>query len=457
MEAKQHDVIIVGAGLSGLGVAHFLHKLHSQLDVVLIEKEARPGGAIKSMQEKGFLFEWGPHGFLDNIEESRELLDDLRLEQEMQKAPLKSFVRYVCLKGRLIMIPQSPLKILKSPFLPFGGKLRILADLWKKPRRDEQTVAEWCAYRFGRATLPLVDAAITGTYAGDMERLSIDAVMPGVRRLEQEKGSVIRGVLTKKKDRTKKAGFPSMVSFRTGMEELVRALARERKMTLGTVVQNVTRQGTLWKVQTTAGEFVAPQLILALQINQALRLLGPLNQPPRENIPESKLINVVMGFGKDAEIPFGFGYLAPEKENRFAMGALFSTHMFPGRAPQGMSLLEVLVGGRRHPERLELDDETLVSRAYNDLRALIPLPNPPQFVRVLRPAHGIPQPEMGHLRLLDWRDHLEQQYPGLFVCGFGWDGIGMNDMIKRAKRVASQLIEGRDLHPSQAAVKGVYF
>ena len=112
---------------------------------------------------------------------------------------------------------------------------------------------------------------------------------------------------------------------------------------------------------------------------------------PLTTVPEARIVTVAMGFGETAEIPFGFGYLAPEQEKRFAMGALFSTHMFPGRAPKGHMLLEALIGGRRHPEKLKLDDDVLVRETYADLKKLIHLPDPPVFTKMLRPDHGIPQ------------------------------------------------------------------
>jgi oxygen-dependent protoporphyrinogen oxidase len=163
-----------------------------------------------------------------------------------------------------------------------------------------------------------------------------------------------------------------------------------------------------------------------------------------------------MGFGPGADIPFGFGYLAPEQEKRFALGALFSTHMFPGRAPEGHMLLEALVGGRRHPEKLALDDETLVQQTYRDLKELIHLPDPPVFTRVLRTEHGIPQLEKGYTRLLDWRDRLVADNVGLHVCGFGWDGIGINDMTKSAGQVAEAVAAG-SVAREKKEVKGVYF
>ena len=193
------DILIIGGGLSGLTVAHFLHKFNPEAKISILEKSSRAGGAIKSFHQDGYLAEWGAHGFLDNVEASRELLVDTGLDKEAQKAPLDDFVRYICLNGKLNLIPQNPKRIIRSGLVPLSAKLRVLADLWKKPRQEEQTVAAWAAYRFGTGLLPFVDAVLTGTYAGDLNRLSIDAVFPGIRRLELEKGSVIRGLLQKKR------------------------------------------------------------------------------------------------------------------------------------------------------------------------------------------------------------------------------------------------------------------
>ena len=197
MKNLSFDVCIVGAGLSGLSVAAFLRQLRPELRLLILEQSDHPGGAIASFSEQGFQAEWGAHGFLDNCSESRELIELAGLEAEITTAPLGRFVRYVCLQGRLQCIPQSPLKILREPLVSWGAKLRVLAELWQRPLAGEPTVAQWVAHRFGAALLPFADAVYTGTYAGDIERLSIDAVMPGVRDLERAHGSVIRGVFKK--------------------------------------------------------------------------------------------------------------------------------------------------------------------------------------------------------------------------------------------------------------------
>ncbi len=459
---QSHDVVIIGAGLSGLAVAHFLTKANPGLDLLLLEHGHRAGGAVRSCHDQGYLAEWGPHGFLDNNPASRELLADLGLDRLAQKAPLTNFVRYLCHRGRLVVLPQQPQKLLATPLVSLAGKVRVLGDLFRKPLPTEQTIADWVARRFGPGLLPLADAAATGTFAGDYERLSIDAVMPGVRRLEKEHGSVLRGLLhamreKKKKGSGEKRQLPAMTSFPGGMEQLTEILAAGKPIRFDTTVTSLRRVQRGWEVGCEGSvSFVCRRLIVALPVNAALTLLRPFG-PPVNAIPEAKIATVALGFdAASAQIPYGFGYLAPEREQRFALGALFSTHMFPGRAPQGQVLLEALVGGRRHPERLDLDDATLVERVYADLRQLLHLPTPPTYSRVLRSGSGIPQLELGHLRLQQWRAALQAAQPGLFVCGFGWEGIGMNDMMQMAQATAMAITAGAT-DARAATVKPVYF
>ena len=82
------ETLIIGGGLSGLTVAHFLQKYRPRAKITILEKGVTPGGAIRSFQQEGFLAEWGAHGFLDNVEASRELLRDTGLDREAQPPAL---------------------------------------------------------------------------------------------------------------------------------------------------------------------------------------------------------------------------------------------------------------------------------------------------------------------------------------------------------------------------------
>ena len=460
------DTIIIGAGLTGLVIGHKLKSRHPDHQVLLLDKSASTGGVIRSFSDNGYLAEYGPHGFLDNCAESRELLEETGLEAECVRAPLKTFVRYVCINSKLMLIPQSPLKIIKAPLIPWPDKFRVVGELFKKPLSGEPTVAKWAEYRFGKALLPYVDAVFTGTYAGDYNELKIDAVMPGLRQMEKEHGSIIRGALAKarqaRKTRSKgqKLQMPSMTSFPDGMQRLPQRLTEllgQELIRLNCQVTGIQNSPQGWQVETAQETFQAANLVLALPVNQSLNLLSTLaGEPPLKQIPEAWIATVVFGFDR-AALPPGFGYLSPDREQRFTLGTLFSSNMFPNRAPDGHIVFETLIGGRRHPERLELDDETLIELALADVKELIELPDTPLYSKVLRPSGGIPQLEKGYGRLLQWRNELVLKNPGLYVCGFGWEGIGLNDMIKTACSVGDTIISKELQTQEQAEAKKIYF
>lgn len=454
-----YDTIIIGAGLSGLAAAHFLKKAQPEASYLILEKENRPGGAVLSFHEQGFLAEWGPHGFLNNTAESLEILHDTGLMAKAQLAPLGNFVRFVCHKGRLVQLPQNPKQLLGTPLLSMSAKLRLLGDLFIKPVAADQTISQWAARRFGKGVLPLVDAAVSGTFAGDFARLSIDAVMPGLRDMEKANGSVLRALKNRKKEKTTKTSpleLPAMVSFPGGMEDLIKTLQQDKPIRFGSAASAVDKDETGWHIRTPEDHLSCASLIIALPVNRALPLLTPLAKPPVSEVPTAAINNVVMGFTDKAKVPFGFGYLAPEEEKRFTMGVMFSSHMFPGRCPPGTVLIEALVGGRRHPERLTLPDEELRRLVLSDISELMELPEKPLFSKVLRPKAAIPQLEMDHPALLAWRRQFCADNSGLFICGFGWDGIGMNEMVKSAKKAVNDLQAG-SASTAKADLKPVYF
>lgn len=464
------QTIILGGGLSGLTAAHKLRLNRPKHKLLVLEKSNCTGGVIKTHEELGFISEIGPHGFLDNCQESKQILAETGLDAECVKAPLIDFVRYVFLHNKLNLIPQTPGKILKAPLIPWAAKLRVLFELFQPALSGEPTVAKWINHRFGPALLPYLDAVYTGTYAGDFDRLTIDSVMPGVRAIEKEYGSVLYGLFCemrkKKKSRPKGEStalqMPAMTSFPKGMvrlpERLSENLQRGENLLLGTTVLSVKPQEKTWHIDTTAGSFTAENVIFALPINESLKMLSKIdNDIPEKAVPETWLATVVFGFTERNQLPPGFGYLTPECEKRFTLGSLFSSNMFPNRAPDGHIVFETLIGGRRHPERVCLDDRELSRRALDDVSEILNIREQPVYTTVLRSNGGIPQLEKNYPALLKWRENFQTHHRGVQICGFGWDGIGLNDMMKHATKAADAILSGPSGSGDEPEVKGVYF
>ena len=136
---RTYNTVIVGAGLSGLSLAWLLLQQNRDNRIPLIEKQKLAGGAIKTYHDQGFLVEEGPHGFLDNCQAGRELLKGIHLEGLVQ---LGDFSRYICMDEALQRIPQNMPAIVRSKILPLSAKLRVFADLWKKPLSGNPSVMD---------------------------------------------------------------------------------------------------------------------------------------------------------------------------------------------------------------------------------------------------------------------------------------------------------------------------
>lgn len=66
----KYDVIIIGSGLGGLECAHILSKAGKR--VLVLEKEAQPGGCVQSYRRNGLTFDTGFH-YVGGLEEGQSL------------------------------------------------------------------------------------------------------------------------------------------------------------------------------------------------------------------------------------------------------------------------------------------------------------------------------------------------------------------------------------------------
>ena len=206
-------VVVVGGGVAGLSAAYRIRETARarglEIDVRVIEAGNGLGGKIASIREEGFLCETGPNGFLDNEPATLRLVDDLGLRDSLQRSNDAARRRYLVRKGRPVEMHMHPVKFLKSPLLSLRAKLRMGMEYWVSPKQGtrEETVGEFGRRRLGSEfTETMLDAMVSGIYAGDVDRLSVAAAFPKIVALEAEHGGLFRGMLAKRKEvRARKA------------------------------------------------------------------------------------------------------------------------------------------------------------------------------------------------------------------------------------------------------------
>jgi len=442
------DVLVVGAGISGLATAFALGMRGATVE--LFEAAPRAGGVIGTRHRNGALVEHGPNSTLDTSPLINELLDRLGIRGERVATRAVAATRYIVRGGKLVALPTSPGSFLASRAFSPGAKWRLAREPFIKPAPAdaEETIAEFVRRRLGPEFLDYaIDPFVAGVYAGDPERISVSAAFPRLHALEQTHGSLIKGRIMGARNRRAQGEIAqnaaASFSFRGGMQALTDALAAAvGRIETGVSVRRIERgkDGAWTIVGARGGDPMlrrARAIVLAAPAYEAAKLLRELWPPATRGlnaIPYAPVASVATAYRRtDVAHPLeGFGFLVPRKEFRRILGSLFSSSLFEGRAPQGIVLLTTFVGGMRDPDLLQKPDGALGTLVHEELASLIGATAPPQWFDLTRWTHAIPQYNVGHAERIQALDDAERAAPGLFACASYRGGVSVGDCIKSA-------------------------
>lgn len=444
----EHDIAVIGAGISGLAAAQAL--VAAGHDVAVFDRRHAPGGRIHTERRDGFLVEHGPNSLVSPAPGAEALIDALGLASARIERGERVRQRYLVRDGRAHALPLDPLGFFSSRFFSLRGRLRLLAEPFIRPEPADETVARFITRRFGRELLDYVfDPLVGGLYAGDAEQLSTAALFPHLKRLEREHGSLVRGVLAAR--HAGRGGFDPakrrLFSFADGMATLPSRLmgTLAGRVCFGTRVEAIEalREGFRLKLRQNdcLTTLRARSVVVALPAYAAARALVPLSAEVGEalaGIAHPPLAVVALGFrATDIAHPLdGLGVLTPKVEQRGVLGMLFSSTLFAGRAPDGHVLLTAYVGGARQPELALLPREQLEALVLEEARDLLGARGAPVFSSVRYWRHGLPQPGLGHERRVGALRTLEAEHPGLLITGNYLSGVSTAACIDAAHATA---------------------
>jgi oxygen-dependent protoporphyrinogen oxidase len=457
------EMVIIGAGISGLVAAHRLKKMGR--DPLIIESGDRVGGVIQSLDAEGFLIERGPNS-LRGSNEFLDLVEELNLTDELVRADPRA-PAYIYADRRLQAAPMGPPALVKTKLISTTAKLRLLREPFVKARREggEESVASFVRRRLGNEVLErMVAPFLSGVYAGDPEELSVQACFPKLAEFEAEAGSLLRGALRSAQRSRKRArkgarngtNAPKrslrpyrLCSFRHGLSALPESLSGslgDRLLTGARIIGIRSAGGFEIKVEHRGDvkTIKSPALVVSTSAYVAARLLSeiaPEISALVDEIPYVSIASVSLAYRVEQVTRKldGFGFLAPRGEGLRTLGSIWNSSLFAGRAPEGWVCLTNFIGGATDPEAIKMSDEELIRIVHDDLSKVLGISGAPRRLPITRYERAIPQYTLGHAARVERIESALREIPGLWIAGNYLRGLSLGDCIKQAERVASEV------------------
>ena len=456
MQEIQTDVVIIGAGLTGLTLAFHLTERGKR--VRILEKNDWVGGQIRTFEENEFIFESGPNTGVVSYPEVAELFSALSPDCELEIADENAAHRLIWKNGRFRELPSGIIGGITTPLFTFPDKFRILGEPFRPKGTDpDESVGALALRRLGGKSFVdyAVDPFLSGVYSGDPTTLITRYALPKLYNLEQTYGGFIKGSIAKMREpktARDRLATRKVFSARGGLSRLTSALANaigREHIALSTKQIQIRPVAGHWevtcttssgeeklqaaKIITTVGSYALPDLLPFIEKDTMNKI---------SNLRYAPMVQVSVGIKNTDGLRFNaFGGLVPSVEKQDVLGILFPSACFQGRAPQAGALFSFFIGGIRSVPLTQLTDEELKALIVKNFHSMLKFPPTvsPDLIRIFRHPKAIPQYELSTADRLKAIETIQNRYPGLILAGNIRNGIGMADRILQATNISKEI------------------
>ena len=452
---NKKKITILGAGISGLATAYWLHK--EGFDITILETKSEAGGAMETIRENGFLIDLGPNSGLETTPLIRELADEIGLSEEMIYANESANKRYILRNNELYPLPTTPPAFIKTKLFSTKAKLRVMAEPFIGKSNDGyyQSMAQFVRRRLGQEFLDYaIDPFVSGVFAGDPNKLSVKSAFPKLYRLEEVYGGLVKGMIKGARERKQRAEqskqSAKMFSFINGMQSFPKAIAEKLKerVVYECRVQNVECRMKNWNIRYEQNgvikEIISDYVLSTVPAHTASKIFSSLDKEfvnHADNIFYPPVMVLYLGFRKDqiARPLDGFGYLIPSKEQKTFLGAIWSSTIFPNRCDDDKAAFTLFVGGARSSHLFEMEKEKLIDKVLHEFKEITKVNGDPVFVKDRMWQKAIPQYNIGYIEHENYFNKFEKENPGIFIGGNFRGGISVGDCIKNSETILKRV------------------
>ncbi len=382
-------VTIIGAGFSGLTLAHYL--INEGFGVEILEANSHSGGLISTIKTE--------HGLVETAATSILLTPHLKdILAQINLTPIfankESKKRFISKNLRPSRLPLS----LKGCFELLRGFLRITFSKEKWKAKDLETLSDWGDRTFGNEVRKaLISPAMQGIYAVSSEKLSASLVLKKIFSKER---------------RIKSDGA---INFKEGMGEFINTLETSLK-----------KRGVTFKFdqKLTKDDIPNSPTVLATSMSAAQSLVDEIPDLPKKN-----MTSITLFFDSPPPIE-GFGILFPKEEGMNSHGVLLNDCMFEGRSYSGHSETWIL------SEVLNLSEEGLLGQIRSDRKKIFHSEEVPVFHRTSTWKEAFP---IYGTQLEEYLKNKVNTPKNLFLTGNYLGNLGLSGILEQNLELSKQL------------------
>jgi len=423
-----HTVGVVGAGITGLALTHYLAE--RGIDSVTFEAGDEPGGVIRTRRVEGHVLEVGPQR-MRKTPGVADLAGSVGVAEEVVEACEEAL--YVYADGDLGRAPLSVDAFLETDLLSWRGKARMLAEPLTRQGMAAETAEELFVRKFGReAYQRFIGPLYGGIYGSDPARMPAAYALERLLDREAEAGSLLAAF----RQRVGSGHESPPITFEGGNQRLPEAVydSHRDRIELETPVTGVRPvgpgEGGPYALETPDGTHRVEEVVVTTPADVASDLLAGLAEGAG-GLADLLYNPLALVFLEAEHGRAGKGYQVGYGEDLHTLGVSWNAELFGRDGVQ-----TVFLGGMHEPDLVGEPDDRLARIAREEYERVMGVDA--SVIDVARLDVGFPAWDQSW-----WNLDALSLPPGITLATNYTSRMGIPSRVREAREIAERLDAAR--------------
>ena len=453
-------VAIIGAGISGLALAYFIHKKSVEKNEITIIESENLGGSLQTEHYKKCLLEIGSHDFYLDSSILQSMFQDIGLSLTPITNDFEK--KFISKESQLMKAPPSFEKMNKTPVLFFTEKIKFSKAL-KKQYSFWPSMSIYEAFKsiFGHNAAEYLASPLTRyLFHAEAEDIELASAFPDLYAYLEQGKNITDAYYSVQADKKKlhhddfnlKKNKIGRFTMNKGMSELIEQLSVHLKKNGVKIefckVHNILLQNTRTENKNGNKKYVIQSknktfkdydsVVFATPTRQSSKILRGFDKKLSvllSEMKESYTSTVYQAWSRKNFSMNGCGIFFPRIEKTPFLFILFLSNLYPEKCTSDIFLTRIYLSG----DHTVFDDSDLIKVSFEVMKRQFRVKDDPLWSKVYRNC-GLPKYIPKHS---EWKNKIftiAQQYPQLHFHGKAFQGLQIEQQIEASYLLANKIL-----------------